>query len=69
MARGRIDDFERREWNRMSHLLAMVAAVGGSKKPKPSDFNPYGQQAEVEGPKEHVSVLKDLFGGGRNIDG
>jgi hypothetical protein len=69
MTTARIDDSERREWNRMSHLLAMVAAVGGSKRPKPSDFNPYGQPVEATGEKEHVSVLKDLFGGGRQSDG
>ena len=75
MTEARIDSDERREWNRLSHLIAAVAnAIGGAKK-KPAEFNPYRQNASSGGGagggeiKEHVSVLRDVFSRGHSGEG
>lgn len=68
MTEARLDSQERREWNRLSHLIAAVANAIGNAKAKPAEFDPFKQRATSQpGGKEHVSVLKGLFGkGGSN---
>ncbi|MEM8738085.1 MAG: hypothetical protein AAGG38_06355 [Planctomycetota bacterium] len=65
MTEARLDSEERREWNRLSHLLATIASAFSEDQVKPAECDPFKQRASsVSGDKEHVSVLKDLFGKG-----
>ena len=67
MARGRVDAEERREWHRLSHLLAAIVNVVGGGKREPQELNPYHTPREVAPEeKEHVSLLRDVFGGGKH---
>ena len=67
MARYRADAEERREWNRLSHLLAAIVNVVGGGKKEPREFNPYHVPRDVPlEEKEHVSILRDVFGGAKD---
>jgi len=56
-----LEQREKSEWDRQSHLMWLIASIfsGKGKKPKPSDFNPY---ARSERPTVSAVQLGELLG-------